>query len=165
LNRSLIQGWESTILNQPDLELYTACFVPDPSQPNGFGTETGAKMLPAGETMQASLRKTLIDSHVAAAAIAILLLSSLRTALFFLPTLSYWVAPALTAAWKTRDFSQSHLSLNYATSVILPASLVSLFGALACVLAAWLLSRWVYGVGPLRSLGSYRGKLSRRTHA
>jgi hypothetical protein len=32
------------------------------------------------------------------------------------------------------------------------------------LLAAWFLSRWVYGIGPLRCLSKYRPRLTRRTH-
>jgi hypothetical protein len=121
--------------------------------------------------MQSSLREALIDSHVAAIAIAVLLFSS--------------VSAAFMALWGPADFALSILAseaaikpsladmnLEYVASRIvseapynLPVWLSLLASALACLFAAWLLSRWTYGVGPLRALGSYRDKLSRKTHA
>jgi hypothetical protein len=121
--------------------------------------------------MQPSFRKVLTDSHVAAIAIAILLFSSLSAAFMAL-----W-GPAngilyIFAAEATGKPPFAHLNLDYATRRMLseeltnlPVWLSFLVSALVCILAAWLLSRWTYGVGPLRALGTYRDKLSRKTHA
>jgi hypothetical protein len=66
----------------------------------------------------------------------------------------------------------AHLSLEQLTRHMLseelnnlPVRLSILVSALVCILAAWLLSRWTCGVGPLRALASYRDKLPRKTHA
>ena len=121
--------------------------------------------------MQASLRKVLIDSHVAAIMIAVLLFSS-----FIAAGLALW-GPAngvlyflATEAAGKPPFA--HPNLDDATRYLLseelqnlPVTLSILVEALAAVLAAYLLSRWAYGVGPLRALGSYRDKLPRKTHA
>jgi hypothetical protein len=121
--------------------------------------------------MRGSLRKALIDSHVAAVTIAVLLFSSLSAAFMAL-----WgpvdVALYLLAAEAAEKPSLADLNLDYVTSRMLsealdnlPVTLSLLISALACILAAWLLSRWTFGVGPLRALASYRDKLSRKTHA
>jgi hypothetical protein len=124
-----------------------------------------------GETVQASLRRVLIDSHVAAVAIAILIILSLNAAIMalwgFANDVLYYLAAE--AAGKPPF---AHLNLAHATPYILsnmltnlPVRLSILVSALVCILAAWMLSRWTYGVGPLRTLGSYRDKLSRKIHA
>ena len=120
--------------------------------------------------MQGSLRKALIDSHVAAVIIAVLLFSSLSTAFMALWGFADGVLYFL-AAEAAGKASFADVNLEYATSRMLsealdnlPVRLSLLVSALACMLAAWLLSRWTYGVGPLRTLGSYRDKLSRMPH-
>ena len=121
--------------------------------------------------MPESLRKALIDSHVAAITIAILLFSSLSVAFIALwgPANGVLYFLASEAAGKPHF---ANLNLDYATRRMLseeltnlPVWLSFLVSALVCILAAWLLSRWTYGVGPLRALGTYRDKLSRKTHA
>jgi hypothetical protein len=121
--------------------------------------------------MQASLRKILIDSHVAAVTIAVLLFSSLYTAflalwgpvngiLYFLASGAPGMPPF---AYLNLDEATHYMLPEVLTN--LPAELSLLFEALVSILAAWLLSRWTYGVGPLRALACYRDKLSRKTHA
>jgi hypothetical protein len=39
------------------------------------------------------------------------------------------------------------------------------YSAIVCIVGAWLLSQWVYGMGPLRSLMTCRSKLVGRTDA
>jgi hypothetical protein len=121
--------------------------------------------------VQGSLRKALIDSHVAAVIIAVLLFSSISASLMAL-----W-GPAenalyFLAAEGAAKPSLADLNLEYVTTRMLseeldnlPTWLSILASALVCMLAAWLLSRRTYGAGPLRALGSYRDKLSRKTHA
>ena len=117
--------------------------------------------------MQNSLRKVLIDSHVAAITIAILLALSLSTAFVAL----WGFVDGVLYILAVEAYSFAHLNLAYATHFMLyeelnnlPVTLAILFSALVCMLTAWLLSRWTFGVGPLRTLGSYRDKLSRKTH-
>ncbi|MGA3162271.1 MAG: hypothetical protein ABSC77_13775 [Terracidiphilus sp.] len=122
--------------------------------------------------MQTSLRKILIDSQVAAVAIAVLIFSSALEAVFalwepvnqVLSSLITVVAYLITAA-AIRDIPSFTATRSYATSSMLPITFVILLLALANLAAAWLLSRWVYGVGPLRSLGNLRNKLLRKKHA
>lgn len=114
--------------------------------------------------MPSSLRKVLVDSHVAAIMIAILLFLSLEgfyiTAFQVLNRLVLFIQ--LAANHQTSNILQK---LEMRDPGMLPATISSLVGALAIVFSAWLLSRWVYGVGPLRSLATYRDKLSRKSHA
>jgi hypothetical protein len=121
--------------------------------------------------MHPSLRKTLADSHVAAVTIAVLLFSSISAAFMalwgFIDGALYTLAAEAAAKPSLAD-----LNLDYATSRMLseamdnlPVTLSLMVSAFVCMFAAWLLSRWTYGVGPLRTLGSYRDRLSRKTHA
>jgi hypothetical protein len=114
--------------------------------------------------MFASLRKTLIDSHVAAVTVAALLLASCAAfylaadrvvchALFFVQLIADHHLS--TALWKLESEDPDTLAV----------ALTCLFDGVAVVLAAWIVSHWVYGVGPLRCLGSYREKLTRKFHA
>jgi hypothetical protein len=120
--------------------------------------------------MQDSLRKVLIDSHVAAIAIAILIFSSLDAAFLALwgPVSSFLFALA-TGPWGNSPYAYLNpghvIRSAFSSDVVnLSVSLSILVEALAGVLTAYLLSRWADGVGPLRCLGSYRDKLSRKTN-
>lgn len=114
--------------------------------------------------MQASFRTTLADSHVAAITVAILLFCSLAGfsgALFYLVNhLVLFVRLVLT----DRSFDVSR-ELAAVDPEMVPRMLSALAGAFAVIFSAWLLSHWAYGVNPLRSLASHRGRLSRRSHA
>lgn len=115
--------------------------------------------------MPSALRKVLIESHVAAIAVAVLIFFS--------------VAQIINAVWMPALYAVYFLLTAIAIRIIpyLPNSpdvitrqtwlnsFINLFSALASLAAAWALSRQVYGTGPLRMLGSYREKLSRKTDA
>lgn len=57
-----------------------------------------------------------------------------------------------------------YLSFTLSERAILVTTFFYLLGALINFFAAWLVSRWVYGVGPLRSLSTYRSRLTGRSH-
>jgi small-conductance mechanosensitive channel len=115
--------------------------------------------------VQTSLRKILIDSQVAAVAIAVLIFYSALEAVFALWEPVNQIVSYLITAVAIRDIPSFTATRSYATSSMLPITFVILLLALANLAAAWLLSRWVYGVGPLRSLGNLRNKLLRKKHA
>jgi hypothetical protein len=119
-----------------------------------------------GETVPASLRKVLIDSHVAAVTIAILIFTSIATAIEALWYPAWRILSILIADVSTHDIS---ISLRALDSITLDVNLTVTFSFLLFapinLAAAWLLSRWVYGTGPLRVLGNYRGILLRKKHA
>jgi hypothetical protein len=109
-----------------------------------------------------TLRTTLADSHVAAIAIAVLLFGSLESACWAL-----WV-PLPAAVSFLLDVATIRNVPYSATAFDRVSVLVAtswLFYSLAYFAAAELLSRWVYGMGPLRSLSRYRTRLVRRNHA
>ena len=112
--------------------------------------------------MKPSLKEILADYHVSAVAIAVLLYWSL-----------YW---GFTALWSPLARAASFLftavaildipsfTFTGADRLMLTTTLAFLFDAFVCLAAAWLLSRWVYGTGPLRSLSKCRTKLTGRNH-
>jgi hypothetical protein len=114
--------------------------------------------------MKIQLRQTLADSHVAAVAISVLLFWSISWAVpaFWGPFLCLF--EFLATAVAARDISVSSAKLDAADWVMLMNTCFFFVNAVITFAAAWLLSRWVYGEGPLRSLRRYRGRLARRSH-
>jgi len=115
----------------------------------------------SGGCLRPSLREILNNFHIAAIAIATLLLWSLQ-----------WTVQAL---WKpfveVGDFlvtAVAILGIPYASPrpnrLDLTVTLSYLFKAIISVVAARLLSRWAYGVGPVRGLSKYGAGLARRDH-
>ena len=119
----------------------------------------------AGAKVRPSLRKTLATSRVGAVAIAVLLFWALYSAcqLLWLPLLQiadYIAQSGILEGiieWPPRHFS-------FGPSYIPNASFYSIFSVMS-IAAAWLLSRWIYGTGPIRVLKTYRSILDRRNNA
>jgi hypothetical protein len=113
--------------------------------------------------VKSSLREILGESHIAAIAIAVLLVWSFDA--FFwtlwlpLPRAASFLVSAVAI------FGVPFDSFTPGDRVTLIASCGYLFSACCSLLGAWLLSRWVYDAGPLTSLMRYRTKLARRDHA
>jgi hypothetical protein len=117
------------------------------------------------QTAKRALRQVLTDSQVAAVSIALLLLWSLdavfrglwdpayRLGAFLLTAIAIWNIPYLSPGVTAAD------------RFMLISAFYFLYSAIACLAAAWLLSRWVYGTGPLRSLIVCGSKLTGRKHA
>lgn len=104
------------------------------------------------------LRETLTTSHIAAAAIAILLfwtVDQTRLGLWVvIPKLSeFLLTAAAIHAVRVTDMPDRY--------TLLPA-LGELLGACICFTSGWLLSRWVYGASPFHTLGSYAARITRR---
>ena len=115
------------------------------------------------ENVKPALREILTRSHVAAVAIVVLLLSSfdflVRAISKPLPDVADYIATAVAILdVPARGFTFD----DKFTLIVTAASLIDGCVALA---AAWLLSRWVYGVGPFRSLSAYRTRITRKDHA
>jgi hypothetical protein len=116
----------------------------------------------------ASLRKVLIDSHVGAIAIAVLIFffaESVTRAIFALKYPAFQLVFFLIEAVAIRGIPYIPRTLDPYNFLMLLCSLSYLLFAMIILAAAWLFSHWVYGTGPLRALGNYRGILSRKTHA
>ena len=114
--------------------------------------------------MTGSIRKTLAEFHIAAIAIAILLVWSMEGFLLALWRpgfqLSYFVATAIAI----RGVPYMSPGFDFEDRVMVMMASMYLANALISIGAAWFLSRWVYGIGPFGCLSQYRTKLTRRHH-
>jgi hypothetical protein len=111
-----------------------------------------------------TLREILAKSHISAIAIAVLLLWSLNSAFLPLWGPSFRVAEYLITAIAIRDIPFAG-PFAFADRVMLFVLIQSLFSAFVSFAAAWLLARWVYGEGPVRSLSKYKTRISGRSDA
>jgi hypothetical protein len=108
--------------------------------------------------VERSLRQMLVESDVAAVAIAVLLwwfLQGLLTALW-LPI--FRIAKFVFTAIAILDIPYFDPALNARDRFEMIKSATCLYGAMSSVLAAWLLARWVYGTGPIDCLAYIRRK-------
>jgi len=116
------------------------------------------------DCVKRSLREILADSHVAAVATAVLFLWSLYWGFHALWSPLRRAANFLFTAVAILNIPYFSPTLTGADRWMLTMTLFFLFNALVSFAAAWLLSRWVYGMGPLCSLSKYRTRLARRNH-
>lgn len=112
-----------------------------------------------------SLRKTLIESHVSAIAVAVLLFWSLNSLIRGLLGPLYRVVSFVFTAVAILDIPYYPRTLTFEDRQLLITSFVFLLGALISGAAAWLVSHWAYGVGPIRALSKYRVQLEKKNHA
>jgi hypothetical protein len=117
-----------------------------------------------GKCVKTSFREILADSHISAVAIAVLLLWSLESAVKALWGPLSSAASFLFTAVAILDIPYFSPRLTRADRLMWITTGFYLFNALMSFAAAWLLSRWVHGVGPLHSLSKYRANLARRNH-
>jgi hypothetical protein len=117
-----------------------------------------------GECVKTSFREILADSHISAVAIAVLLLWSLELAANALWGPLSVAARFLFTAVAILDIPYHSPTLTRVDRLMWIATGFYLFKASMSLAAGWLLSRWVYGVGPLRSVSKYRANLARRNH-
>lgn len=111
------------------------------------------------------LRKVLADSHVAAVTIAVFLFWSVDSAFWALRSPLSRVFNFIVTALAILGVPYSTWTSTTADRLTTYIPLVFLLDSLAYFAAAALLSRWVYGVGPFRSLREYRARLARRINA
>jgi hypothetical protein len=99
-----------------------------------------------------SIRDTLVDSHVGAATVAVLLIWTLDGGCRALwPAVSYSGRWLFTAA-AILDFPYLSLGLLKRSVVF---SVIYALDTVAVFAAAWIVSRWLYGVGPFHVLRRY----------
>jgi hypothetical protein len=115
-----------------------------------------------GQSVKASLRGTLAESNVSAVAIAVLLFWSLHWGILALkgPVFSAldWIVTAIAIGGiPFRDHG-----FTFSDRIFLATTFAYLFYSLLSFTAAWLLSRWIFGAGPFRSLAKYRPRVARR---
>lgn len=114
--------------------------------------------------MKPALRETLAESHISGIAIAVLLFWSLNLAFRALWEPSLRVAEYLFTAAAIRGIPFEG-PFSSADRLMLFVQIQYLFTALVSFAAAWLLARWVYSEGPLRSLRKYGTRITRRSDA
>ena len=114
--------------------------------------------------MRPSLHEILADKHIAAVAIAVLLLGTLDGTFRALWGPLSSLAGFLFTAVAILDIPYFSPALTRADRLLVVSTLLYLSGAVISFSAAWLLSRWVFGVGPLRNLSAYRARLTRGSH-
>lgn len=113
--------------------------------------------------MKQSLREALADSHIAAVTIALLLFSSVDCTFRAVWPYAFEAISFIFTAVAIWDIP--YFSFDGVNRLQLVATLSYLYSAIVEVLAAWLMSRWIYGVGPVRSLIEQRRTLTRTQHA
>lgn len=102
--------------------------------------------------MKSSLREILIESHVAAVAIAVLLFGALDCGFQGLCVPLGRVATYSFTAIAILDIPYLSPGATIQDRLMLATTAFLLVGMLANLGAAWLLARWVYGVGPINAL-------------
>jgi hypothetical protein len=117
-----------------------------------------------GGCVKPSLHEILASSHIPAVAIAVLLLWSLDWGFQALWSPLLRAAGFVFTAVAILDIPYFSSTFTLSDRSMLTTTLSFLFNALISLAAAWLLSRWVYGMGPLRSLNKYRTRLAGRNH-
>jgi len=110
------------------------------------------------------LRQVLADSHISEVAIAALLLRSLEQAIRALWTPLERFAVFLFTAIAILDVPYFSLTLSSVDRLLLTRIFLNLISAFTAFASAWLLSRWVHGAGPIRSLSSCCRRLRRTSH-
>jgi F0F1-type ATP synthase assembly protein I len=117
-----------------------------------------------GECVKTSFREILAESHISAVAIVVLLLWSLDSTVKALWGPLSAAARFLFTVVAILDIPYHSPALARVDRLMWIATGFNLFNASMSLAAAWLLSRWAYGVGPLRSLSKYRANTARRNH-
>jgi hypothetical protein len=111
-----------------------------------------------------SLREVLADSHIAAVTIAVLLLWAVNSGFQALWIPLSKITAYLFTAVAIFDIPYFSYPLNVGDRSNLILATLYLLSAAFHFAAAWILSRWVYGLSPLASLSQYRASLTRRTN-
>ena len=114
--------------------------------------------------MKTDLRETLAESHVSAIAIAVLLMWSIDSGFRGLWEPISRVAGFLFTAIAIVDIPYFSYSFSTLDRMNLTSTFVYVFHSLITLAAAWLLSRWVHGMNPFRTLNAYRSRLPRSAH-
>lgn len=119
--------------------------------------------------MRRNLNKILTDSHISAVAVAVLLLWSITygsLALSYLLVLAgeflFSLASDVSTWWRGGLIPSSGEMLF--DRMLFVMALEYLFRTLVVFGAAWIVSRCVYGAGPLRSLSQHRARVARRDY-
>ena len=113
--------------------------------------------------MRPSIRQILGDSHIAAVAIAVLLLRSFEFGVRSLAQPVVSLTGFLIDVVAIREIPYGTFTSGQ-WFTLLPA-FANFGGGVISLFAAWLLSRWVYGMGPFHSLTECSTKIARGNDA
>jgi hypothetical protein len=107
-----------------------------------------------------TFRGVLADSHIAAVTIVVLLLRGLESGVEALQGPLFRCVDFLINVVAIRGIPYGSGTF---TLIDLTIPLVHLADAVTAFTAAWILSRWAYGLGPFCSLSKCRARLKRRS--
>jgi len=114
--------------------------------------------------LKPSLREVLAETHVADVAIAWLVLQALESAFWFvLPPIVRAVGFVFMAI-AIMGVPYHSNGLDFMDRMQLLEMSLRLVSALAAAASAWVLSRWIYGAGPIRSLSMSWKRVRRISH-
>jgi hypothetical protein len=119
---------------------------------------------PQETSLNSPLRRVLADSHISDVAIAALVLRSLDSAFRILWPPIANAATFLFTAIAILDVPYFSRTLNTFDRILLMEMSKNLISASIAFTSAWLLSRWMYGVGPIRSLINCCNAVRRSSH-
>lgn len=119
----------------------------------------------SGDSVKSSVRQALAESYVAAIAIAALLLSSIDEGFRALWPIISRAARYVFTAVAIFDVPYLSPTLNVMDRLTLIETSTYLYGSVVSLFAAWLLSRWVSGVGPFCYLIECKNRFTERKHA
>lgn len=105
--------------------------------------------------MKYQVQQVLAESHVAAVAIALLLLWSVDSAFRALWPLVYRILSYLVTAIAILDIPYISPGVSFQDRLTLITTCTYMCAAATQLAAAWLISRWIYGTGPLGILMTY----------
>jgi hypothetical protein len=114
--------------------------------------------------MKPSLRKTVANTHIAAVTIAVLLLWALDDEFRVLWEPIQRVATYLFTALAILDIPYHSPVPGMEAQISLLTTGLYMLSAFTTFISAWLLSHWVYGVGPIRALTQTCNKLRKGIH-
>jgi Na+/H+-translocating membrane pyrophosphatase len=115
--------------------------------------------------MLASLRKTLVHSHVAAIAIAVLLFVAVDNLFGALAYPVFQATLFIITGIAERELPYIPHHLNGAIYLEYLGSIVGFLHAFVALAGACLISFWSYGENPIRALITLRESLLRNSHA
>ena len=115
--------------------------------------------------MKGHLRQVLAESHVAVVTVAALLMWTLDAIFRGLWDPAYRLGAFVLTGIAIWDIPYIPPTPTVADRLMLITTGYFLYSAIVCFVGACLLSHWVYGMGPLRSLMTCGSKLVGRRHA
>jgi hypothetical protein len=115
-------------------------------------------------SVKPSLRETVANTHIAAVTIAVLLLWSIDDEFHVLWEPIERMATFLFTSVAILDIPYHSPAPSMVAQISFLTTGLYMLSALTSFISAWLLSHWVYGVGPIRSLTQTCNQLRKGFH-